>query len=98
MSGRLAKAILEDDQRRIEQEVRLRKRDTERARQQLAELEDNRLADIALIERVRSGRIDELRNSDSAFERETLREGIKEFWDALVLLEARQQQFERIDS
>lgn len=87
---RLAQSILEAEQRRVVKEQKLHGRAGPKALKQLKELEDERLADLAFLGRVHSGRLDDLRriNLDEK-QKNYLRELLAEVWDALLILHGR---------
>jgi hypothetical protein len=85
---RLAESIIEADQRRVVKEEKLRARNTKRSSKRLAEIEDERLADISLLYRLSAGRVDDLRRNINLDEqqKEYLRESLAEIWGALIIL------------
>ena len=88
---RLAESIIEADQRRVVKEEKLRARNTKRSSKRLAEIEDERLADISLLYRLSAGRVDDLRRNINLDEqqKEYLRESLAESWGALIILHGR---------
>lgn len=88
---RLAESIIEADQRRVVKEEKLRARNTKRSSKRLAEIEDERLADISLLYRLSAGRVDDLRRNINLDEqqKEYLRESLAKIWGALIILHGR---------
>jgi hypothetical protein len=84
---RIVESILEAEYRRGAKEKELLGRSGPQVAKQLAELEDERLADLHLLARLYSGRVNDLRHIDpDEQQKKYLRESIEEAWDALLLV------------
>jgi hypothetical protein len=83
---RIVESILEAEYRRGAKEKKLLGRSGPQVAKQLAELEDERLADLHLLARLYSGRINDLRHIDpDVQQKKYLQESISEAWQALLL-------------
>ena len=84
---RLVESILDSEYRRVAKEQKLLGRTGLKVAKQLAELEDEHLADLSLLARLYSGRIDDLRHLGLTEEQKKyLLESISEAWEALLLV------------
>lgn len=83
---RIVESILEAEYRRGAKEKELLGRSGPQVAKQLAELEDERLADLHLLARLYSGRVNDLRHIDpDEQQKKYLQESISEAWQALLL-------------
>jgi hypothetical protein len=83
---RLVESILEADFRRAAKEKKLLGRSGLKVTKQLAELEEEHLADLSFLARLYSGRINDLRHIDpDVQQKKYLQESISEAWQALLL-------------
>jgi hypothetical protein len=83
---RLVESILEADFRRVAKEKKLLERSGLKVTKQLAELEDEKLADLHFLARLYSGRLADLRHSDlDEGQKKRLLESVSEAWQALLL-------------
>jgi hypothetical protein len=83
---RLVESILEAEYRRVAREKTLRGRSGPKVTKKLAELEDERLADLHFLARLYSGRLADLRHSEDAGQTEHLQQSVSEAWQALLLV------------
>jgi hypothetical protein len=83
---RLVESILESEYRRVAQEQKLLGRGGPKVAKQLAELEEEHLADLSFLARPYSGRLADLRHSDlDEGQKKRLLESVSEAWQALLL-------------
>jgi hypothetical protein len=82
---RLVESILEAEYRRAAKEKKLLGRSGPKVAKQLAELEDEKLADLSFIARLYSGRLADLRHSLDEEQKQSLLESVSEAWQALLL-------------
>jgi hypothetical protein len=84
---RLVESILEAEYRRAAKEKKLLGRSGLKVVKQLAEIEEEHLADLSFLARLYSGRIDDLRRVGLAEEQKKyLLDSVSEAWDALLLV------------
>jgi hypothetical protein len=84
---RLVESILEAEYRRAAKEKKLLGRSGLKVVKQLAEIEEEHLADLSFLARLYSGRIDDLRRLGLAEEQKKyLLDSVSEAWDALLLV------------